>query len=65
MIVTGTEFKGQPILVFKRNETDKFPFAIGVRKAKTIVEHFEDIRKFYEAQKHTLKSKEPSNDVNA
>jgi hypothetical protein len=58
MIVTGTEYKGQAILVFKRNETDKFPFSFGVKKAKVILEHIQEIQAFYEAQKHTLKTKE-------
>ena len=45
-MVEKSEFKGKPILVLKRNEEDKYPFYFGLNKAKLIVDHIEDIKKF-------------------
>ena len=47
-IVEESEFKGNKMLVLKQNEEDKFPFQFGVKKAKLIVENFEEIKKFVE-----------------
>lgn len=49
-MVEESEFKGNPMLVIKLDETDKFPFQFGVKKAKLIVENIEEIKKF--VQKH-------------
>lgn len=46
MIVERTEYKGQPVLILKRNENDKYPFSFGLSKARLIIEGFEDIKKF-------------------
>jgi hypothetical protein len=46
MPVERTEFKGQPVIVLKRNPDDKYPFSFGLSKARLIIEYFEDIRKF-------------------
>ena len=48
MIVERTEFKGNPVLVIKRSEDDKFPFSFGVSKAKLIIENIDEIKKFVE-----------------
>ncbi|HUT86145.1 MAG TPA: hypothetical protein VMW66_04850 [Elusimicrobiales bacterium] len=48
MIVEKKEFKGNPILVLKRMEEDKYPFSFGVNKAKMILESLDDIKKFVE-----------------
>lgn len=45
-IVEFGEFKGNKMIVLKRNPEDKFPFQFGLSKASLIVEHIEDIRKF-------------------
>jgi hypothetical protein len=45
------EFKGKPLLILKRNEDDKYPFSFGLGKARMIVEHLEDIKKFVEDHK--------------
>jgi len=47
-IVERTEFKGNKILVLKRDENDKYPFSFGKGKAKLIVENIEEIKKFVE-----------------
>ena len=42
------EFKGNKILVIKRDENDKYPFSFGKNKAKLITENIEEIKKFAE-----------------
>ncbi|MFH1511612.1 MAG: hypothetical protein ABIF10_08030 [Candidatus Woesearchaeota archaeon] len=44
------EFKGNKLIVLKRSDDDRFPFQFGKAKAKLIVEHFEDIKKFAEEE---------------
>ncbi|MCU0641340.1 MAG: hypothetical protein MUC35_04550 [Candidatus Margulisbacteria bacterium] len=46
MIAERSEFKGKPTLVLKRGEDEKYPFSFGLMKAKMILEHLEDIKKF-------------------
>jgi len=46
MIVERTEYKGQPVLILKRNENDKYPFSFGLSKARLIIEGFEEVKKF-------------------
>ena len=41
-----SEFKGNPMLVLKSMPDDKFPFQFGLKKAKLVLEHIEDIKKF-------------------
>lgn len=40
------EFKGNVIMIIRRGAEDKFPFQFGVKKAKLILEHLDEIRKF-------------------
>ncbi len=47
-MIERSEFKGKPLIVLKRNEEDKYPFSFGLSKAKLILEHIEDIKKFVE-----------------
>jgi len=49
-MVEFKEFKGNKIIVLKRNEQDQFPFSFGKGKAKLIVENFEEIKKFAEEE---------------
>jgi hypothetical protein len=44
------EFKGNKMIIIKRNEDDKFPFQFGKNKAKLIVENYEAIKKFAEEE---------------
>ncbi len=46
MIAERSEFKGKPMLILKRDESDKFPFSFGLSKAKLILESIEEIKKF-------------------
>lgn len=45
-MIERSEFKGKPVLIIKRNEDDKYPFAFGLSKAKLILENLEEIKKF-------------------
>lgn len=47
-IVEESEYKGNPMIVLKNTEDDKFPFQFGIKKAKLVLEHIEDIKKFVE-----------------
>ena len=42
------EFKGNKLIILKRNEQDKFPFQFGKSKAKLIMENYEAIKQFAE-----------------
>lgn len=50
-MVERTEYKGNPIIVLKRDESDKFPFSFGLSKAKLILDNLEEIKKFVEEGK--------------
>jgi hypothetical protein len=41
-----SEYKGNPMIVLSTGSDDKYPFQFGLRKAKLVVEHIEDIKKF-------------------
>ncbi|MBI4055321.1 MAG: hypothetical protein HY402_04220 [Elusimicrobia bacterium] len=45
-IAKESEFKGNPVLVLTRSPEDRFPFQFGLSKARLILEHIEDIKKF-------------------
>ncbi len=45
-IVSESEFKGNPMLVIKNSEEDKFPFQFGVKKAKLVIENLDAIKQF-------------------
>ena len=47
-IVSESEYKGNPMIVLKNSEEDKFPFQFGVKKAKLVLENVEAIKKFVE-----------------
>ena len=44
------EYKGNKLIVLKRDENDKFAFSFGRGKARLIVENFEAIKKFAEEE---------------
>ena len=57
-----SEFKGNPMIVLASDPDDKYPFQFGLRKAKMILDHVEDIKKFVE--KHSGDSKSsPTSDI--
>jgi hypothetical protein len=48
MVVEYDEYKGNKMIVLKRDENDKYPFKFGKNKAKLIVQNFDDIKAFAE-----------------
>jgi hypothetical protein len=47
-MIEKTEYKGKPVIILRRNENDRFPFSFGLSKARLILEHIEEIKKFVE-----------------
>ena len=50
VVVEFDEYKGNKLIVLKRDENDKYPFKFGLSKAKLILEAIDDIKKFVEEQ---------------
>ena len=46
MLIEESEYKGNPLLVLKNDENDRFAFSFGVGKAKKILEAIEQIKAF-------------------
>jgi hypothetical protein len=42
------DYKGKAMLIIRNTPQDKFPFQFGVKKARLILEHLDDIQKFIE-----------------
>lgn len=42
------DYRGNAMLIIRQTSQDKFPFQFGLKKARLILEHVEDIRKFVE-----------------
>jgi hypothetical protein len=40
------EYNGRPTITLRRSEDDKYPFSFGAAKARLIIAHIEDIKKF-------------------
>ena len=47
-MIEKSEFRGNPIIVLKRDENDRFPMSFGLSKARLILENMEEIKKFVE-----------------
>jgi len=56
-IVEESEYKGNPMIVLKNSAEDRYPFQFGLKKAKLVIEHIEDIKKFVD--KHDKEQPEP------
>jgi hypothetical protein len=50
LMIEYGEFKGNKMLIIKRDENDKYPFQFGKGKAKLIVENYDAIKKFAEEE---------------
>ncbi len=46
--ITEGDYQGNAMIIIRQTPQDKFPFQFGVKKARLIVEHLEDIKKFIE-----------------
>ena len=40
------DYQGKAMLIIRQTPNDKFPFQFGLKKAKLILEHVDDIKKF-------------------
>lgn len=49
MVATVGEYKGHVTISLSNSEEDAYPFTFGLAKAKLILEHIEDIKKFVES----------------
>jgi hypothetical protein len=57
IMIENSEFRGHKIIILKRDKDDKYPFQFGAGKAKLIVDHIEEIKKFAEENATKLESK--------
>jgi hypothetical protein len=48
MLGERAEYNGEQLIVLKRDEDDRFPFQFGIKKAKLILDHIDDIKDFVE-----------------
>ena len=49
-VVEYGDFKGNKIIILKRDENDRYPFSFGKAKARLIVENMEAIKTFAEEE---------------
>ncbi|OGH62162.1 MAG: hypothetical protein A3G34_15625 [Candidatus Lindowbacteria bacterium RIFCSPLOWO2_12_FULL_62_27] len=57
--ISFDEYKGRAMMVISNGPNDRFPFKFGLKKAKMVVEHIEDIKKWVaeqEAMQASLKA---------
>ena len=48
-MIEESEFRGHKLLILKRDAEDKYPFQFGAGKARLILDHIEEIKKFVAA----------------
>jgi len=49
-VIEYGEFKGNKLIILKRDENDQYAFRFGKSKAKLIVENFDAIKQFAEEE---------------
>ena len=42
------DYRGNAMLIIRQSSEDRFPFQFGVKKARLILAHLDDIKKFIE-----------------
>jgi hypothetical protein len=47
-MVERGEYRGQPVIIIKRDANDRFLFSFGLRKARLILDNINEIKKFVE-----------------
>jgi len=45
-MIEESEFRGHKMIILKRDKDDKYPFQFGAGKARLILDHIEEIKKF-------------------
>ena len=46
VFVEYSEFKGNKMIVLKRNQQDKYPFQFGLAKAKLLIDGLQEVKAF-------------------
>ena len=49
-VISFDEYKGRQMIVISNGPEDRFPFKFGLGKAKKVIEHIEDIKKWVKEQ---------------
>ena len=62
-IVEESEFKGNPMIVLRRNPEDRYPFQFGLSKAKLVVESIEEIKAWVAKQEASRAKDAPAPDA--
>ncbi|HTB23249.1 MAG TPA: hypothetical protein VK914_11150 [bacterium] len=62
-IVEESEFKGNPMIVLRRNPEDRYPFQFGLSKAKLVLEALEEIKAWVAKQEASRTKDAPSPDA--
>ncbi len=63
-IVEESEYKGNPMLVLRRTQEDRYPFQFGLSKAKLMLESVEEIKAWVAKQeKNRPKAAEPGSEA--
>ncbi|MES2202316.1 MAG: hypothetical protein V4498_08705 [candidate division FCPU426 bacterium] len=63
-IVEESEYKGNPMLVLRRTQEDRYPFQFGLSKAKLMLESVEEIKAWVAKQeKNKPKAAEPGSEA--
>ena len=55
MTAEVTTYEKRPVIVLKKDEFERFPFSFGIAKAKLILDHIEEIKKFVEDNQQVKK----------
>lgn len=55
-LVEESEFKGNPMIVLKRDDADRYPFSFGLSKAKLVLESVDAIREWVAKQEFKKKN---------
>lgn len=45
------EYRGNPMLIIRQNDQDKYPFQFGLKKAQLVMQHLPEIKAFVEKHK--------------
>ncbi|HNS32471.1 MAG TPA: hypothetical protein PKN36_05800 [bacterium] len=61
-MVKYDEYKGNPLIILMRDENDRYKMSFGLSKAKLILSHIEEIKKFIQDNDHSNNSSEKSSE---
>ena len=58
VVVEFSEYKGNKLIVLKKDAEDKFPFSFGLNKAKKILGAIDEIQKFVDENSTPVEKEE-------